>query len=181
MVMPLQRSKKPRSSLDPPALLDYAVKSLSSKMKSVRDLRRKLADRAEPGEAGQVAIEAVILKLKDLGYLSDERFAAEFTRSRQENDKFGRRRVQQQLFQKGIASDLSNKTLTAAYADVDELVLAKQYVQRKRMKPPANEKETARAMRRLIAAGFTTKTVWKVLRNWNLEIEEVEVDEFSIE
>jgi regulatory protein len=169
--------KKPRPTLDPPALLDYAVKSLSAKMKSVLDLRRKLANRAEPGQAGQAAIEAVILKLKDLGYLSDERFAADYTRLRKENDKFGRRRVQQQLFQKGIAQDLSNTTLTAAYADVDELALAKQYVERKRMKPPANDKETARAMRRLIAAGFTTKTVWKVLRNWGAEVEEVDVVE----
>jgi regulatory protein len=175
--MAFTKTKKPRPSLDPPALLDYAVKSLSSKMKSVRDLRRKLADRAEPGEAGQAAIEAVILKLKDLGYLSDERFAADYTRLRKENDKFGRRRVQQQLFQKGIPADLSSKTLTAAYADVDELALAKQYVQRKRMKPPANEKETARAMRRLLAAGFSTKTIWKILRSWGSEVEEVDVVE----
>jgi regulatory protein len=166
------RAKKIRPPLDEPALLDYAVKSLSSKMKSVRDLRRKLADRGAPE-----TIDKVLVRLKELGYLSDERFAAEFTRSRQENDKFGRRRVQQQLFQKGIASDLSNTTLTAAYAEVDEFELAKQYVQRKRMKPPANEKETARAMRRLIAAGFTTKTVWRVLRNWGAEVEEVDVVE----
>jgi regulatory protein len=175
--MAFTKTKKPLPPLDPPALLDYAVKSLSAKMKSVRDLRRKLAERAEPGETGQAAIEAVILKLKDLGYLSDERFAADYTRLRKENDKFGRRRVQQQLFQKGIASDLSNQTLTAAYADVDELALAKQYVERKRMKPPKNDKETARAMRRLIAAGFTTKTVWKVLRSWGSEVEEVDVVE----
>src|SRR5580658_1877893 len=170
--MPFARSSKPRPPLDEPALLDYAVKSLSAKMKSVRDLRRKLADRAAPE-----TVDKVLARLKDLGYLSDERFAAEFTRSRQENDKFGRRRVQQQLFQKGIASELSNQTLTAAYQDVDEFALAKQYVQRKRMKPPANEKETARAMRRLIAAGFTPKTVWKVLRNWGAEVEEVDVVE----
>jgi regulatory protein len=170
--MPFARPKKPRPMLDEPALLDYAVKSLSAKMKSVRDLRRKLADRAGPE-----TVDKVLARLKDLGYLSDERFAAEFTRSRQENDKFGRRRVQQQLFQKGIAQELSNKTLTDAYADVDEFTLAKQYVDRKRMKPPVNEKETARAMRRLIAAGFTTKTVWKVLRNWGAEVEEVDVDE----
>jgi regulatory protein len=164
--------KKPRPPLDEPALLDYAVKSLSAKMKSVRDLRRKLADRSAPE-----TVDKVLARLKDLGYLSDERFAAEFTRSRQENDKFGRRRVQQQLFQKGIASELSNTTLTAAYAEVDEFELAKQYVHRKRMKPPANEKETVRAMRRLIAAGFTTKTVWKVLRSWGAEVEEVDVVE----
>jgi regulatory protein len=170
--MPFARPKKPRPPLDEPALLDYAVKSLSAKMKSVRDLRRKLADRAAPE-----IVDKVLARLKDLGYLSDERFAAEFTRSRQENDKFGKRRVQQQLFQKGIAQDLSNKTLTDAYADVDEFALAKQYVHRKRMKPPVNEKETARAMRRLMAAGFTTKTVWKVLRQWGAEVEEVDVED----
>jgi len=175
--MAFTKVKKPRPPLDPPALLDYAVKSLSVKMKSIRDLRRKLAERVEPGETGEAAIEAVILKLKDLGYLSDERFAADYTRLRKDNDKFGKRRVQQQLFQKGIAQDLSNKTLTDAYADVDEFALAKQYVDRKRMKPPSSEKETARAMRRLIAAGFTTKTVWKVLRNWGAEVEEVDVVE----
>src|SRR3984957_20535304 len=114
--MPFQRSKKPRPPLDEPGLLDYAVKSLSAKMKSVRDLRRKLADRAAPE-----TVDKVLARLKDLGYLSDGRFAEDFTPTRQENDKFRRRRVQQQLFQKGIASDLSNKTLTAAHATVDEL------------------------------------------------------------
>jgi regulatory protein len=167
--------KKPRPPLDPPALLDYAVKSLSSKMKSERDLRRKLAERAQPGEEGQAAIEAVLLKLKDLGYLSDERFAADFTRLRKENDKFGKRRVQQGLMQKGIAQSLTTETLTAAYEDVDEAALAKQYIERKRMAKPTDEKQTARAMRRLLAAGFTTTTVWKVLRNWGTPIEEVDI------
>jgi regulatory protein len=75
------RVKVAKAPLDAVGLLEFAVRSLSSKMKSVRDLRRKMLERAEPGEAGEVAIEAVILKLKDLGYLSDERFAADYTRS----------------------------------------------------------------------------------------------------
>ena len=79
------KPKTPRPPLEPPALLEFAVRSLSAKMRSIRDLRRKLRDRAEPGEPGEAAVEAVILKLKDLGYLSDERFAADFTRLRKEN------------------------------------------------------------------------------------------------
>ena len=39
------------------------------------------------------------------------------------------------------------------------------------------QKDTAKAMRRLVAAGFSTKTVWKVLREWGLEVEEVDVVE----
>ena len=48
-------------------------------------------------------------------YLSDERYAADFTRLRQENRSLGRRRVQQDLQGKGIASDLIATTLTDAY------------------------------------------------------------------
>ena len=171
------KTKTPRPPLEPPALLEFAVRSLSAKMKSIRDLRRRLKDRAEPGEAGEAAVDAVIIKLKDLGYLSDERFAADFTRLRKENEKFGRRRVQQGLMQKGIPQELANATLTAAYEDVDEVALAKEYVARKRMKKPEGDKELARTMRRLMAAGFSSKTIWKVLRGWGAEVEEVDVED----
>ena len=176
------RPKTPKPPLDAPGLLEFAVRSLSSKMKSIRDLRRKMAERAEPGEAGEAAIDAVILKLKDLGYLSDERFAADYTRMRQENEKFGRRRVQQGLMQKGIAQELTNTTLSKAYDEVDEVALARAYVARKRMKQPTGDreqkqKETAKAMRRLVAAGFTTKTIWKVLRDWGAELEESDLED----
>ena len=175
--MVFSRAKTVKPPLEPPALLEFAVRSLSAKMKSIRDLRRKLKDRAEPGDAGEAAVDAVILKLKDLGYLSDERFAADFTRLRKENEKFGPRRVQQGLMQKGIAQELANTTLTAAYEDVDEVALAKRYVERKRMKRPEGDKEVARTMRRLMGAGFSSKTIWKVLRGWGAEVDEVDVDE----
>ena len=169
--------KTAKAPLDAVGLLEFAVRSLSSKMKSIRDLRRKMVERAEPGEAGEVAVEAVILKLKDLGYLSDERFAADYTRLRKENEKYGKRRVQQGLMQKGIAQELTQSTLATAYDEVDEVALAKEYVARKRMKKPEGEKEVARAMRRLMGAGFSTKTIWMVLRGWGAEVEEVDVDE----
>jgi regulatory protein len=175
--MAFQKTKKVRAALDVAGLLEFAVRSLSSKMKSERELRRKLVERAELGEAGVVAVEAVMLKLKELGYLSDERFAADYTRLRKENEKFGRRRVQQGLMQKGIAQELTSSTLAAAYDEVDEVALAKEYVARKRMKKPEDEKEIARAMRRLVGAGFSTRTVWKVLRGWGAEVDEVDVED----
>ena len=169
--------KKPKPPLDAAGLLEFAVRSLSSQMKSVRDLRRKMSTRAEEGEAGEAAMDAVILKLKELGYLSDERFAADYTRLRKENEKYGKRRVQQGLMQKGIAQELTQSTLATAYDEVDEVALAKEYVARKRMKKPEGDKEIARAMRRLMGAGFSTKTIWKVLRGWGAEVEEVDVED----
>jgi regulatory protein len=178
--MAFGRGKSVKAPLDEAGLLEYAVKSLASKMKSERDLKRRVAERAEPGELGTEAVERVMAKLKDLGYLSDERFAADYTRLRQENEKFGRRRVQQGLAQKGIAGGLVNQTLAKAYDEVDEVALAKQYVERKRMKKPEGEKETAKVMRRLLAAGFSSSAVWKVLRGWGAEVEEVDVVEDDI-
>jgi regulatory protein len=171
------KAKSTKPPLEYAGLLEYAVRSLASRMKSERDLRRRMKDRAEPGEEGEQAMDRVVEKLKELGYLSDERFAADFTRLRKENDKFGQRRVQQGLMQKGIAAPLVKEALGAAYEDVDEAALAKAYVERKRMKKPVGEKEVAKAMRRLMAAGFSSKAIWKVLRGWGAEVEEVDVVE----
>jgi regulatory protein len=175
--MAFAKARTARPPLDAVGLLEFAVRSLSSKMKSVRDLRRRMSDRAEPGEAGEAAMDAVILKLKELGYLSDERFAADYTRLRKENEKYGKRRVQQGLMQKGIAQELTQSTLATAYDEVDEVALAKEYVARKRMKKPEGEKEVARSMRRLVGAGFSTQTIWKVLRGWGAELEEVDLED----
>ena len=172
---PQNRNKAARPPLGEPELLEYAVKSLASRMKSERDLRRLMAQRAEPGDDGARAMDAVMAKLRELGYLSDERFAADYTRLRQENEKFGRRRVQQGLMQKGVASATVNEAVGKAYEEVDEVALARSYAERKRMRKPEGEKETARAVRRLVAAGFSTRAVWAVLRDWGAEVEEVDV------
>ncbi|HZL27513.1 MAG TPA: regulatory protein RecX [Acidobacteriaceae bacterium] len=175
--MAYSREKKPKPPLEHAGLLEYAVRLLASRMKSERDLRRLMQQRAVPGDDGREAMDQVIAKLKELGYLSDERFAADFTRLRKDNDKFGQRRVQQGLMQKGIAAPLVKEALGSAYEDVDEVALAKAYAERKRMKKPEGEKEVAKAMRRLMAAGFSSKAIWKVLRGWGAEVEEVDVVE----
>lgn len=188
--MAFGKAKKTRKPLEYLELLDYAVKSLGAKMKSERDLRKRLVERVASGdrdEGGRADVEKVIAKLKELGYLSDARFAADFARLRQENEKFGARRVQQGLMQKGIASSLVNEAVTKQYEDVDEVALARQYVERKRLKQPSGDreqrqKETAKIMRRLVAAGFSSRAVWAVLRDWGgADIEEVDVEESSEE
>src|SRR6202453_2488108 len=95
----------------------------------------------------------------------------EDSRVRKENEKFGRRRVQQDLMMKGVEKALVSSTLATAYEDVDEVVLARQYIARKRMKQPSGanaQKETVRAMNRLMRAGFSSNAIFKVLRAWDL-------------
>src|ERR1700677_2721477 len=157
-------------------LFDYAVKALARRMRTVRDLRRLMKTRAEEGEAGERAMDAVIVRLKDLNYLSDTRFAEDYTRVRKEHEKFGRRRVQQDLMMKGVGKELVASTLETAYEDVDEVALARQYIARKRIKQPSGaeaQKETVRVMNRLMRAGFSSNAIFKVLKAWNLPEEAV--------
>jgi regulatory protein len=175
--MVFAKGKKRREPLGEQALFDYAVATLARKMRTVRDLKRLMRTRAEEGEAGERAMDRVVARLKELRYLSDTRFAADYTRLRKENEKFGRRRVQQDLAQKGIHKDLIASTLAKAYEDVDEVALAREYIARKRMKRPGGadvKKETARVMGRLMRAGFSAGTIFKVLREWDIEVEEGE-------
>jgi regulatory protein len=160
------RPKKPREPLTELALFDYATASLGRRAQTVAELKRKLRTRVEPGDAGEQKISAIVRKLKEYGFLNDANFAADFTRLRQENDKFGRRRVQQGLMQKGVHPELVSSTLDVAYENVNEEQLARAYIERKRMAQPKDKKEAARTVRRLIAAGFTPPTVFKVLRKW---------------
>jgi regulatory protein len=174
------KKAKTREPLAEKALLDYAVRMLGRQMRTERELRRLMKRRAVEGAEGERAMDAVVARLKELNYLSDTRFAADYTRLRMEGEKFGRRRVQQDLAAKGVAQETVGAAVGAAYEGVDEVALARAYVARKRMKQPAGEnakKESARVMGRLLRAGFSAGTVFKVLKDWGVEVEEFEVEE----
>jgi regulatory protein len=167
--MPFARkSAKPRPFLNEAGLYDYGVKSLGRAMRSEAELQRLMKNRAEPGERGEAAIAAALLRLRDHGYLDDAAFAEVYARLRQENEKFGVRRVRQDLQQKGIGSELIAETLEARYGQTNEEALAREHLERKRLRKPENEQETARIMRRLVAAGFSTSVIYKILRQWDV-------------
>ena len=165
--MPFKRAK-PKEPLAEPALFEYAVGALARRMRTERDLRRLMLTRAQPGEPGAAAINRVVARLVELNYLSDTRFAADYTRLRKENQSHGRRRVQQDLALKGVAKDLAATTLAAAYDDSDEVALARAYIARKRIQQPSDQKETVRLMNRLMRAGYSSGAIFKLLRAWHL-------------
>lgn len=162
------KSTKPKAFLNENGLYDYAVRALGRRMRTEAELRRLMHARVEPGERGEAMVRAVVARLKEYGYLDDAAFAETYARLRQENEKFGSRRVRQDLKLKGVKADLVEETVDARYGATDEEALARQHLERKRIKKPENEKETARVMRRLVAAGFSTSVIYKILRNWDV-------------
>jgi regulatory protein len=166
--MPFGRPQKEPAPLDEAALHEYAVKALGRRMRSESELRRLMQAKVEREATGSAKIAAVIARLKEYGYLDDSSFAETYARLRQENEKLGQRRVRQSLGQKGVATSIVNEVVEARYGQIDEEALARQHLERKRIRKPENEKETARVMRRLVTAGFSTGVIYKILRQWDV-------------
>lgn len=166
--MPFGRAKKQPAPLNESGLYNYAVKALGRRMRTEMELRRLMKARMEHDTDGDALITSVTARLKEHGYLNDQSFAETYARLRQENEKFGQRRVRQDLQQKGIPKDVITEAVDARYGQTDEEALARQHLERKRVRKPANEKETTRILRRLIAAGFSTGVIYKVLRKWDV-------------
>jgi len=162
------KSAKPRPFLNEASLYDYAVKALGRRMRTESELRRLMQSRVEPGARGDAVVSTVVARLKEQRYLDDQSFAETYARLRQQNEKLGARRVRQSLSQKGVSAKIANEAIEARYSDTNEEALARQHLERKRIRKPENEKETARVMRRLVAAGFSTGVIYEILRKWDV-------------
>ena len=163
-----RKPAKPRPFLDATGLFEYAVRALGRRMRTEAELRRLMKTRVSPDATGEASVDAVVIRLKEYGYLDDQNFAETYARLRQENQKMGQRRVRQDLQQKGVHGDLITETLENRYGQTDEEALAREHLEKKRIRKPENEKETARVMRRLVTAGFSTGVIYKILRQWDV-------------
>ena len=176
--MPFRHIKKKAAPLDEPALYECAVKALGRRTRTVAELKRLMRSRVEPGESGEAKIDQIIARLKAQRYLNDTSYATSYARLRQENQSFGKRRVRQDLVQKGVHAEVIAKTLDAAYGDVNEEELARKHLERKRVQKPSNEKEAARVMRMLVRAGFSTGVIFRILKKWDVNDEALAALEF---
>lgn len=172
----MTRSKKPK--LDAEALWGYALRLLGGRAMSSGEARQKIAAKAaEPKD-----VDAVLSKLKEYGYLNDERFAESYATARRDTQGFGKFRVVQDLRKRRVAPALAERVTTDAYADVDETEQASQYLERKyRAKNLPEflreEKNLASAFRRLRAAGFGSGPAIRALKRHSRIADQLEDSE----
>lgn len=155
--------------LDERQLYDYAVGQLARQMRTVAQLKRLMRGRVEPGPEGEAHIDAALERLRDHGYLSDPRFALSYATARKDNQRLGRRRVAQELLQKGVPAQVVHTEVAAAYQDIDEDAQARAFLVRKRVPPLTGDRDEdrrtlARVFRMLLRAGFAAATASRALR-----------------
>lgn len=163
---------RPKKLYTEEELYDYAVNALARRMRSVAELKRLLRVRVEADtELGDTLVELIIRRLKDQGYLNDARYASAYSSYRRDNEKFGRRRVVTDLKAKGIHSDVIDAAISTTYGEINEEKQARDYLHRKRVQKPKDQKETARVFRHLLRAGFSSRTIFTVLKHWHIDEE----------
>jgi len=163
---------RPRKLETEEELYAYAVGALGRRMRSVAELKRLMRPRVEAEtEYGQTLIELVIRRLKDQGYLNDAQYAASYASFRRDNEKFGRGRVVIDLKAKGVHGEVIEKAVESFYDDVSEETQAREYLRRKRLEKPKDQKQAARVFRQLTRAGFGSKTIFGILKKWDVDDE----------
>jgi regulatory protein len=163
---------RPRKLFTEAELYEYAVGALARRSRSVAELKRLMRNRVEADtEFGKTLVELIIVRLKDQGHLNDARYAAAYSSYRRDTEKFGRMRIVSDLKAKGVHGEVIAKAVASAYDEVKEEDLARGYLKRKRLKKPKDQKEAARIFRNLMRAGFGSKTIFAILKKWDVDEE----------
>src|ERR1700691_5622087 len=142
-------------TLDENGLMAFAARALSARALTISELREKLKRRAaEPSD-----VDRVVARLKESGYLNDQRFAESYASRRRDDGGFGKTRVMRDLMARRVAPAIAKQAAEAAYKESDEVAMIEAFLKRKyRGKDlPAllkEEKHLASAYRKLRTSGF---------------------------
>lgn len=171
IVTPPFATKSPKLFADEQSLYNYAVGALGRRMRTVVQLRRLIRKRVEAGAAGEALVEAVLRRLQAQNYLSDARFSAAYSSLRKENQRWGQRRIEQDLLQKGVHPDVVSREVGEAFAGTDEETQARAFLLRKRVAKPTDQKSSARIFRMLARAGYGGRVAVRILKQWDVPAE----------
>jgi regulatory protein len=143
---------------------ERAVKLLAAKPRSVAELRERLLQRRGTTEA---VVETVISRLREYGYLDDERYAFSYASSKVKQRPIGRRRLERDLKFKQIGKDVAAGALELVYAETPEEQLIDRAIE-KRIRLRGRPKDRAEAKKlfdHLLRQGFAFDLVSEKVRS----------------
>lgn len=153
--------------LDEAALFEYALRALGGRGHSIGELREKLRRKAEQPQA----VDAVLARLKQYGYVNDRKFADSYASARLSGQGHGRQRVLGDLSRKRVPPIVARQAVEEAFRGVDETAQIEQYLARRYRGKDlpavlAEPKGLASAYRRLRTAGFGASNCIIVLKRY---------------
>lgn len=126
---------------------NYAVSLLARRDHSERELINKLHQKGYDEGA-----ERAIDKLKKSGYVNDEHFARLYVRELQNLKKYGKKRIEQELFRKGVDREIIREVLDETDFNASELV---SLIERKYGRYLSDEKGIQKTINGLLRMGYS--------------------------
>ncbi len=139
------------------AAKEQAVRYLTIKDRTQRELEKKLVDAGFDNETARVAAE----ELKAIGYLNDSRYALKYLSERSRMKALSKKALRFELEQKGIGRDIIDASLQEFEVEDEEVALraAKKKFGKYDMKAPETEKKV---LSFLFHRGFSVEIARKV-------------------
>ncbi|MBU5635845.1 recombination regulator RecX [Geomonas sp. Red69] len=142
---------------------DCSLRVLTLRDHSEGELRKKLSGKGyQEGE-----IEASVVRMKELGYLDDLRFARSFASSALRNGKGVGPRLKLELSRRGVAGNIVSQVLDEMALEYSEAELLTQLMQRRYPgfdAATASDKEKRRIVGYLQRKGFSLSAIFRELK-----------------
>jgi regulatory protein len=134
-----------------------AVKLLAAKPRSIAELRERLAERCP----SKTVIETVIARLREYGYLDDERYALSYASSKVRQQPIGRRRLELSLAKRKVDRSVADEALNQVFAETpEEDLLDRALAKRIRLRGrPKTREEAKKLFDHLLRQGFPFELV----------------------
>jgi regulatory protein len=139
-----------------------AGKLLAAKARSVAELRERLLERC----SDKAVVEIVIARLREYGYLDDERYAVSYASSKVRQSPLGRRRLEQSLAMKKVERSVAEEALDQVYAETPEEELIDRAIEKRvRLRGrPKTRAEAKSLFDHLLRQGFPFELVSEKVR-----------------
>lgn len=129
--------------------------------RSRKELEQKLAEKKFESDVIRIVVDNLILA----GYINDDVFAVQWACSRIKQRSFGRRRIAQELQQKGIDKEIIREALVKAITHEDECQAAQRATEQKlksmkNIEPEARKRRLAGFLQR---KGFSYDIIYTML------------------
>lgn len=172
-----EREPKPRKTLDPEKArertLQRAVKLLAARPRSIEELRQRLLEKEWTDEE---AADYALGKLKEYGYLNDERFAFGFASYRVRQKPVGRQRLARDLKNRKVSRETADAALDLVYAETSEEELIERAIEKRvRLRGrPSTRQETKSLYDYLQRRGFSYDLIIRKVRELGANMDEEE-------
>jgi regulatory protein len=158
----MRNRSRPRRLSTEQELYASALRALMRRAHSIHQMKEYLHPRAEDKDL--VAI--VIARLRELNYLDDTRFAAEFARQHASFRKQGRFRIARELRARGVPDPYIDAALDSVFAETDEAASVRARIKRKlaHVRGALDQRKIASLYGSLLRAGFSADIIRTELR-----------------